>query len=407
MWTRYIPSFIAEDGGEIGIFDATNSTRARRAMIHVHAHAKMSRRQLQVIFVESMCADPKVLEVNLRQKVRHSPDYVGMSEEAALEDLRSRITNYERVYETVDERLEPDVAYIKVIDLREKIVCYRISGARAQAIVAFLMAVHVVHRPIWLVRAGHCVDTPLDDGRVVDETPVPSAVTDDVAASATGHPAHVAIPPSLPESGHHAEASSPPPQPQHQASVSRGISTQADDPQSMHALEEDRRDRLLAPSPSMSPYLGGANQVITVPPEGMASSRGYEEDQEGRERAPSSSSSGFELTGSAFTGREHSQDEETGAQVKLQPAESGAGTPLKFPVPRGRSADPSTAAMQISQLGGAFSEALASLIYTRCLEFGSSMRRNAMDRQSSADSRGDDAASARGTHASAEGSAGG
>lgn len=119
------------DGGEVGIFDATNSTRARRAMVQVHSHAKYSRRYLQVIFVESICSDERILAENLRQKVRHSPDYEGMDEASALADLRARIRNYERVYETVDEAREPDISYIKVIDLREKIVCFRISGARA------------------------------------------------------------------------------------------------------------------------------------------------------------------------------------------------------------------------------------------------------------------------------------
>lgn len=182
-----------------------------------------------------------------------------MDEAAALEDLRSRIRNYERVYETVDERLEPDVAYIKVIDLREKIVCFRISGARAQAIVAFLMAVHVVHRPIWLVRAGHCVDTPLDDGKVLDDTRPGDPPTGPIAAGSLPS----TNPPSLPGPAAEQARASQARGSSADSSASGGTGTGSGQPHgpghSVHlqALEQDRRDRLLAPSPSMSPPLGG------------------------------------------------------------------------------------------------------------------------------------------------------
>lgn len=116
----------------------------------------MGRDRLEVIFLESICNDPRVLESNLQQKVRHSPDYKDLPMEEALRDLRERIRNYERVYETIDERLEA-LSYIKLIDLREKVVLFGIRSPRAHAIVSYLMSIHVEPRCIWIVRAGHAL----------------------------------------------------------------------------------------------------------------------------------------------------------------------------------------------------------------------------------------------------------
>lgn len=74
---------------------------------------------INLIFVESICTNEEVLKNNLIQKIRHSPDFDGISEEEALEDLRVRIASYERVYEPVSD--DEEVAYIKVIDFHSKV----------------------------------------------------------------------------------------------------------------------------------------------------------------------------------------------------------------------------------------------------------------------------------------------
>ena len=43
---------------------------------------------------------------------------------------------------------------IQVMNLSSKIVCNKIHGRSQHRIVAFLMSLHVVERPVWLVRAG-------------------------------------------------------------------------------------------------------------------------------------------------------------------------------------------------------------------------------------------------------------
>ncbi len=53
--------------------------------------------------MESICTDEKVVEANLAEKVRLSPDFKGMDFSTAVKDLKQRISNYEAVYESVGE----------------------------------------------------------------------------------------------------------------------------------------------------------------------------------------------------------------------------------------------------------------------------------------------------------------
>lgn len=51
-----------------------------------------------MIFLESVCNDAAIIERNVREKVRTSPDYADWPDkEAAVHDLESRIANYEKV----------------------------------------------------------------------------------------------------------------------------------------------------------------------------------------------------------------------------------------------------------------------------------------------------------------------
>merc|ERR1719198_1057308 len=78
------------EGGEerFAIFDATNTTKARR---HKIAETLRRNRDLNVIFVESVCTDSAVLEANIAQKLSKSPDYARMPQAEARADLRQRV----------------------------------------------------------------------------------------------------------------------------------------------------------------------------------------------------------------------------------------------------------------------------------------------------------------------------
>ncbi len=162
------PKVGAEGGGgggkdivdSVAVFDATNSTKARRNWIMRECAGR--KHPVGVVFVESLCDDVGLLEDNFRLKVRNSPDFEGMDEEAAMADLKARVANYEAVYETVDD---DNCSYIKVFNLSAKIMANQIFGRMSKVIIPCLMAWNIGTRPIWLCRAG---ETEEDRGRGTD-----------------------------------------------------------------------------------------------------------------------------------------------------------------------------------------------------------------------------------------------
>ncbi|KAJ1691331.1 hypothetical protein LUZ63_015486 [Rhynchospora breviuscula] len=137
------------DGGKVGIFDATNSTRKRRTML-----MKMAEGKCKVIFLETICNDERIIERNVRLKIQQSPDYAEEPDyEAGLRDFKERLVNYEKVYEPVQEG-----SYIKMIDMVSgqggQLQVNNISGFLPGRIVFFLVNTHLTPRPILLTRHG-------------------------------------------------------------------------------------------------------------------------------------------------------------------------------------------------------------------------------------------------------------
>ncbi|TMW59533.1 hypothetical protein Poli38472_004602 [Pythium oligandrum] len=149
-------------GGEIAIFDATNSTKARRrVLLETFADfGKKHKFSIHVVFIESICTNEAVIHANMMQKVSSSPDYRNMSEEQAIADLKQRMKNYEAAYEALDD--DEGISYIKLFDLQSRVHAKGIYGKVAKSVLPYMMSFHIVHRPIWLVRAGHCTEVRKD-----------------------------------------------------------------------------------------------------------------------------------------------------------------------------------------------------------------------------------------------------
>ncbi|EES19095.1 6-phosphofructo-2-kinase/fructose-2,6-bisphosphatase [Sorghum bicolor] len=155
-------------GGQVGIFDATNSTRKRRYML-----MKMAEGNCKIIFLETICNDPNIIERNIRLKIQQSPDYADQPDyEAGLEDFKERLINYEKVYEPVGEG-----SYIKMIDMVKgqdgQLQVNNISGYLPGRIVFFLVNSHLTPRPILLTRHGeslHNVRGRVGGDTVLSET---------------------------------------------------------------------------------------------------------------------------------------------------------------------------------------------------------------------------------------------
>ncbi|XP_078446914.1 fructose-2,6-bisphosphatase isoform X1 [Wolffia australiana] len=157
-----------QEGGQVGVFDATNSTKERRNML-----MRIAAGRCKIIFLETLCNDERIIERNIRLKIQQSPDY---SEEpdfdAGVRDFRARLRNYEKAYEPVEEG-----SYIKMIDMVSghggQIQINNISGYLPGRIVFFLVNTHLTPRPILLTRHGESRDNVR--GRIGGDTALSEA----------------------------------------------------------------------------------------------------------------------------------------------------------------------------------------------------------------------------------------
>lgn len=150
--------YVINGPGSVGIFDATNSTKSRRSKV-LRKINQRSNGELKVLFLESICSDPGIIESNIRLKLS-GPDYRDMDPELALEDFVGRLHNYEKAYETIDDEEEslPKFQYVKMIDVGKKVVSYNIEGFLASQTVYFLLNFNLAERQIWITRHGESVD---------------------------------------------------------------------------------------------------------------------------------------------------------------------------------------------------------------------------------------------------------
>lgn len=144
--------------GSVGILDATNSTKKRRLKV-LRRIQERTNGELKVLFLESICLDPAILDTNIRLKLL-GPDYCDMDPEVALRDFLGRLCNYERAYQTIDETEEAieGYQYVKMIDVGKKVVSYNVLGFLASQTIYFLLNLNLCERQIWLTRHGESVD---------------------------------------------------------------------------------------------------------------------------------------------------------------------------------------------------------------------------------------------------------
>ncbi|UZJ55445.1 hypothetical protein CBS101457_004765 [Exobasidium rhododendri] len=140
-------------GGNVGIHDATNSSKFRREAIAARIAKEPD---LKLIFLESLCTDPEVIAANIAVKVSSGdPDYAGMSPDSAREDFLSRIKHYEDTYETVDgDGTEAELSYCKITDVGRSVTVNQIHGYLESRIAFYLMNLHLTPRNIFFSRHG-------------------------------------------------------------------------------------------------------------------------------------------------------------------------------------------------------------------------------------------------------------
>lgn len=132
--------------------DATNSTRPRRQAIYDRLKREPG---IKVIFIESVATDPAVIAANIAVKVASGdPDYDGMDPAQAEKDFKSRIAHYESTYQPLDDELDKEYPYCKIIDIGRQVTVNKIDGYLQSRIAFYLMNLHISPRSIFFTRHG-------------------------------------------------------------------------------------------------------------------------------------------------------------------------------------------------------------------------------------------------------------
>ncbi|KAJ9069155.1 Fructose-2,6-bisphosphatase [Entomophthora muscae] len=140
-----------EGSGEVALYDATNSTSERRQFILEHCNKK----DVQVMFIESICDNEKLILQNIMAVKTSSPDYSSVEEkQTAVQDFRNRIEHYAKAYETITDN---ELTYIKLINVGSKYIVNKIRGYLESRVVYYLMNLHIIPRNIFISRHGESV----------------------------------------------------------------------------------------------------------------------------------------------------------------------------------------------------------------------------------------------------------
>ncbi|XP_036386341.1 6-phosphofructo-2-kinase/fructose-2,6-bisphosphatase 2-like isoform X2 [Megalops cyprinoides] len=127
-----VKSYLNEEGGQIAVFDATNTTRERRDLILDFAK-------------ENAYKEVKV----------SSPDYPERHRERVMDDFLKRIECYKVTYQPLDpDEYDKDTSFIKVINVGRRFLVNRVQDYIQSKIVYYLMNIHVHSHSIYLCRHG-------------------------------------------------------------------------------------------------------------------------------------------------------------------------------------------------------------------------------------------------------------
>jgi 6-phosphofructo-2-kinase/fructose-2,6-biphosphatase 2 len=103
-----------------------------------------------LIFLESLCDDPAIIAANVALKISSGdPDYRDTSREVAKQDFLRRISEYEKIYETITE---PHLSYLRIVNVGSEVTVSRIHGYLSSRIAFYLMNLHLKPRSIYLSR---------------------------------------------------------------------------------------------------------------------------------------------------------------------------------------------------------------------------------------------------------------
>ncbi|KKA20466.1 6-phosphofructo-2-kinase [Rasamsonia emersonii CBS 393.64] len=144
--------FLNHENGQIAIYDAVNPLAAGRRSLA----KEFAKHDIETLFIESMCDDPRIIEENVRRVKISSPDYVGWNSDDAVKHYLGRISARIPHFETMEEK---DLNWIKMINAGERLIVNNCSfGYLSHRIVFYLLNLHIKSRHTYFARAGVSVD---------------------------------------------------------------------------------------------------------------------------------------------------------------------------------------------------------------------------------------------------------
>lgn len=137
-----------DEGGQVAIYDAVNPTAAIRRNLK----AKFEERNIGVLFVECISTDDSLVARNVRDVKLTSPDFQGQNYRDAVRNYLKRIELHIPHYDTMQE---PELSYIKLINVNERVFLNRAPlGYLQNRVVFFLMNTHLKSGCVYFARGG-------------------------------------------------------------------------------------------------------------------------------------------------------------------------------------------------------------------------------------------------------------
>uniref|UniRef100_A0A8C4NSF6 6-phosphofructo-2-kinase/fructose-2,6-biphosphatase 3 n=1 Tax=Dicentrarchus labrax TaxID=13489 RepID=A0A8C4NSF6_DICLA len=150
---RDVKSYLKDEGGQVAVFDATNTTRDRREMILKFG----TENGFKIFFIESVCDDPSVIASNIMEVKVSCPDYRDCNKTDAMLDFQRRIECYKtrRQFQFPIQLSQKSLipSYVG-----RRYLVNRIQDHIQSKIVYYLMNIHVQPRTIYLCRHGESTD---------------------------------------------------------------------------------------------------------------------------------------------------------------------------------------------------------------------------------------------------------
>ena len=150
--------FIASHALAVGILDATNTTRKRRTWLSEYFQREAGKRGVpyRLLFIESVCTDDTIITENILRSKCDNDDFKNVKDVGAIiAEFRSRILQYEKVYETCEpaERMP----YIKIINVKHHVLLHHVPNGLGSRIAFFLLNLHPIAFPIYVALPGETV----------------------------------------------------------------------------------------------------------------------------------------------------------------------------------------------------------------------------------------------------------